>query len=171
MGKNIVFSLPEGKPIKHIVIKNDNLTIYFKGFDELFVIMDLAQFIHADEKNPLTYIFDHLTEETKTERYHEGIDKTYNDDEHYHFERKDNAALSERDIKILLDVLVQFNLLSLNDSLFIMNAYTDEKNSQTPTFAKPMTNSIPFYAPTAGITEPKKNETCLNPTEQVRKRG
>ncbi|RAP37077.1 hypothetical protein B1207_06560 [Legionella quinlivanii] len=122
----IPISYPHSDTINHIVIQPDNISLYFKSFDQLLVIMDLADNIHNDDTHPLTYVLDHDSESDKI-HYHQGIDSSYSDDAHYHFERKDNKPLSYRDIKLFLNTLKQFDLIEMND---IKRAKSEYKTSR-----------------------------------------
>ncbi|WP_131782156.1 hypothetical protein [Legionella gresilensis] len=75
--------------IRHIIIKESNITVYYNGFDELLIMMDVAdEFEKHDPASTLTYVIEHVTEGWKI--YHAGIDANYSNDWHYHFRRKDN---------------------------------------------------------------------------------
>ncbi|WP_115329803.1 hypothetical protein [Legionella busanensis] len=87
------------------------MTVYFKGFDELLIMMDVAdEFEKYDPASTLTYVIEHVTESWET--YHTGIDANYSNDGHYHFRRKDELPLSFADIQLLLDTLYKYSLLT-----------------------------------------------------------
>ncbi|MGQ3889271.1 hypothetical protein ACQUW5_09595 [Legionella sp. CNM-1927-20] len=96
--------------IRYIIIKESNVTVYYKGFDELLIMMDVADELEKNSRSSLTYVIDHTTEERAI--YHEGIDKDYSDDGHYHFRRKDKLVLTLNDIQLLLDILHDYLLLT-----------------------------------------------------------
>ncbi|WP_454786149.1 hypothetical protein [Legionella sp. WA2024007413] len=125
---NIVIELFES--IKYLVFKKNNITLYYNGFNDLLNLMEMALALDKDEHCIFTYVVDHDTEETNKLKYHEGINATYSDEGHYHFERKDKGKITVKDIIQLLDYLVKYNLLNEREKSEVIIRFCDKKQAQ-----------------------------------------
>ncbi|QMT61384.1 hypothetical protein [Legionella sp. PC997] len=125
---NIVIELFES--IKYLVFKKNNITLYYNGFNDLLNLMEMALALDKDEHCIFTYVVDHGTEETNKLKYHEGINATYSDEGHYHFERKDKGKITVKDIIQLLDYLVKYNLLNEREKSEVIIRFCDQKQAQ-----------------------------------------
>ena len=106
---------------KHIVIQNDNITLYYKDFDSMLKIMDFSDIIHEDTNSPFTYIFSHDSDATKKSKYHDGIPASYADEGHFHFERKDSQLLSIEDAILFIKMLANTGFLKQEEASVAAN--------------------------------------------------
>lgn len=123
--------------LKHLIIKDDSITIYYAGFDELMQIMNMAEDIHQDADHPFTFVLDHNTEGEEKIRFHEGIDEKYTDEGHYHFEKKKKGIITKENFQYLVNSLLKYQLIT-----------ETEKNSLISFFSvseKPMCHSFAMF--------------------------
>lgn len=137
--KNIIINFEPVNAIKRIIIKPDNLTLYFSSYDELLTLMDITLKMEKDSNNPFTYVINHYPDENPKEHYHDDIDPTYTDEGHYHFEKKSKTKFTENDLKSFFQYLFENNLLTdveINCALVTYRAATcianTNKFSKTP---------------------------------------
>lgn len=109
---NLAIPLPLDRPLKLIFLKDDNLTVYYRGFDELLLLFDDL----PPELKEQELTVEHSSSDTKKEKYHQGIDESYEDEGHVHYERSDRKALGLEDVAKLLSHFLNLNLLSSDEA-------------------------------------------------------
>ena len=129
------FDFSEHSDLKHLVLKEDSITIYYKGFDELLRIMDMSENIHQNLEHPFTFVLDHESKETEKAHYHDEIDENFTDEGHYHFEKKDKSPISEKDLISLFNSLKQYSLITQSERKSLQAFFSDvpEKRSLNST--------------------------------------
>ncbi|MDI9819133.1 MULTISPECIES: hypothetical protein [unclassified Legionella] len=146
---------PQNK-IKHLVIQSNNLTLYFKDYDTLLIVMDFASEIGNDENNPFTYVMSHSDKDTEKELYHQGIDPLYSDEGHYHFEKKDRKPLSEEKISFFFNLLLKSSLLEEKEVTFAMKEYKKQSHPSPKSFS--MSNQIMLFCTKEDCYQDKFNK-------------
>ncbi|WP_419420822.1 hypothetical protein ACNVED_05870 [Legionella sp. D16C41] len=129
----VVLTPCEQASIRYLIIKDSNITIYFTKYDDLLILMNVGDKLENSPESSLTYVIDHSTEDSSI--YHAGIDKSYDEDGHYHFRRKDNDPLTQEDTCLLLKTLDEYQLLTPIESLVLTSRIQEiweSKNNSPP---------------------------------------
>lgn len=153
---NLIISFNDTSLLKHLIIKQNNLTIYYKGFDELIALMTLSDEIDMGPVSTLTYVTDHMTSDSPKELYHQDIDPSYSEDGHYHFERKDKQPFTESDLLYFTENLLSSKLITSTEFQQI-NLKIKELFNEAPIVPHILKQS--FFEPEIKVTMQQKSYT------------
>ena len=128
--KNIVINFPPDSPLRHIIFKEKNMTVYFSNYDSFLDIVEMSD---------------------------ELVDPNYNDEGHFHFEIKDKSACAINDIQTLLSYLTKYKLISKDDEDVIINHYIQCTQEDAKPFSIENENISPHLI-TNNLFNPKKRK-------------
>lgn len=112
----LIISFPKDRPIKSLVFNEKNVTVYYKGYDELMLLL------YGEAQLSLDLITDHASPETSKEKYHDGKE-SHEDEGHVHYERADTKPLELSDVQQLGDYLVNLKLISKHEKEWVTSLF------------------------------------------------